>query len=237
MGSPNSAGTFLRWGLSKGRGGRGAHLYVPDVGAVEELWPHLAYFVDVFDIPDIDAVVPIHTGQPLVDGVEGQCHCIGVDCFCLPAEEEANKATQVTPITINVTRSHLWWHSSCLLPGSTMMVHLSYSKSTFPGSLFLCFVSDTEVKKWKLLLGPWEHLNFQLLLTFFSPHFTNSSFILPLWAWKDSEHIPQAFSLRAPLTHDQKSLYKGVREPSPGLEPFYKGYSLLITYSALSQEL
>lgn len=94
MGSTNSAETFPISGLSKGRKERRSHLHIPDVGAVVELRPYLAYFVDVFDIPDIDAVVLIHTGQPLVDGVKGQCHCIRVDCFCLPAEEEANKETQ-----------------------------------------------------------------------------------------------------------------------------------------------
>lgn len=74
---------------------KGAHLHIPDVGAVEELRPHLAYFVDIFDIPDIDTVVLIHTGQPLVDGVKGQRHRIRIDSFCLPAEEEANKATRI----------------------------------------------------------------------------------------------------------------------------------------------
>lgn len=83
-----------RWEPSRGRGKKtGTHLHVPDVGAVEELRPHLAYFVDVFDIPDVDAVVLIHAGKPLMDGVEGQCHRIRVDCFCLSVEEEANKAT------------------------------------------------------------------------------------------------------------------------------------------------
>lgn len=99
MGSPNCRSFSQlspRWELSRDRGRkRGAHLHIPDVGAVEELRPHLAYFVDVFDIPDVDAVVLIHARQPLMDGVEGQCHCIWVDCFCLPAEEEANKATWV----------------------------------------------------------------------------------------------------------------------------------------------
>lgn len=95
MVSPNSAET-PQIGAEQGQGReRGAHLHVPDVGAVKEFRPHLAYFVDVFDIPDIDAVVLIHAGQPLVSGVEGQSHCIRIDCFCLPAEEEANKATQV----------------------------------------------------------------------------------------------------------------------------------------------
>ena len=82
------AGAEQGWGRE-----RGAHLHVPDVGAVEELRPHLAYLVDVSDVPDVDAVVLVHAGQPLVRGVKGQRHCIRVGGLCLPVEEEADRAT------------------------------------------------------------------------------------------------------------------------------------------------
>ena len=76
--------------------GKQSHLYIPDKGAVEELWPYLADFINVLDIPDVDAVVFVNTGQPLVDGVKGQGHCIWVDCFCFSVEEEATKAIRVS---------------------------------------------------------------------------------------------------------------------------------------------
>lgn len=73
------------------------YLYTPDAGGMIQSRVHLAHFLGVPHIPDINAVVVVYTRQPLIGGIKGQGNGVwipGIGC----SREEATVGKKVSKL-------------------------------------------------------------------------------------------------------------------------------------------